>query len=553
MAGPAGGPEHSFRDEMINFGETLLRRRLGNESCIKMTTLDRASITELLSRKAAENPGGVFAVFHDVTITFAALEQQASSLAADLAARGLQAGDRVAVMMQNSPEVLPVVFGLAKAGLVWVPLNAKQRGEGLRYVLEHAKPSLVITDEYLVDVITDSSASIPADRILVHGERRPYACLSGILTGGTMFNGPAPAPDAPFAIMYTSGTTGRPKGVIVSHYMMRCSGEAAALVSAIKPDDTMFVWEPLYHIGGAQLLSLPMTRGVRLALVTRFSASRFWDQVRQFQATHIHYLGGILQILLKQPASAGDRNHRVRSAWGGGCPAEIWTEFQNRFNVEIRECYGMTEASSITTVNDNRVVGSVGKPVPWFSVQLLAQDGAVVPQGERGEIIVRTNEPGAIFPGYLNDPEATAKALRQGALHTGDLGSFDAMGNLFFHGRMTESVRCRGENVSAWEVEHAAADHPAVEECAMIGVAADIGEQDIKLFVKQRDGGRIDPAELSKWLSSRLAPYQVPRYIAIVNDFDRTPSQRIMKHKLSRALDDCWDRIAWARAEAAPA
>ncbi|WP_210325242.1 AMP-binding enzyme [Mesorhizobium silamurunense] len=113
------------------------------------------------------------------------------------------------------------------------------------------------------------------------------------------------------------------------------------------------------------------------------------------------------------------------------------------------------------------------------------------------------------------------------------------MGNLFFHGRMTDSVHCRGENVSAWEVEHVAADHPAIEECAMVGVAAEIGEQDIKLFVKPRNGREINPAELSAWLSSRLAPYQSPRYIAIIDEFERTPSLRIMKHRLSRALDDC--------------
>jgi len=193
------------------------------------------------------------------------------------------------------------------------------------------------------------------------------------------------------------------------------------------------------------------------------------------------------------------------------------------------------------------VVGSVGRPMPWFTVRLLGGEGRPVAAGERGEIVVETSIPGAIFPGYLDNPEATAKALRNGALHTGDLGSFDAEGNLSFHGRMTDSVRCRGENVSAWEVEHVAAEHDAVEDCAMIGVAADIGEQDIKLFVKPRHGAIIDPQALSGWLGQRLAPYQNPRYIALVDEFERTASQRIMKHKLSPRLDDCWDRTATGR------
>jgi crotonobetaine/carnitine-CoA ligase len=504
-----------------------------------MPASSKATLPELLYIKAGTDPHGVFAVVGDAAITFDTLEKQASSLAAVLTARGIGVGERVAVMMKNSPEVLAVVFGLAKAGLIWVPINTKQRGEGLRFVLEHAAPSLLIVDGDLLEVVQEPDAPMPAERIVVH---KQHGALSAMLTTAQTFDGNPPARDMPFAIMYTSGTTGRPKGVIVSHGMMRFAGEATALVSAVRPGDVMLIWEPLYHIGGAQLLSLPMTHGVSLALVARFSASRFWDEARTFKASHIHYLGGMLQILLKQPVSVRDRDHSVRIAWGGGCPADIWTQFQERFGVAIRECYGMTEASSMTTINSDGVVGSVGKPLSWFDVELLAEDGKPVPPGARGEIVVRTSEANAIFPGYLNNAEATAKALRNGALHTGDVGSFDSKGNLFFHGRMTESVRCRGENVSAWEVEHVAATHPAIEDCAMIGVAAEIGEQDIKLFVKPRAGSTMDAAVLSVWLSSRLAPYQLPRYIAIVEEFERTPSQRIMKHKLSRELDDCWDR-----------
>jgi crotonobetaine/carnitine-CoA ligase len=346
--------------------------------------------------------------------------------------------------------------------------------------------------------------------------------------------------------MYTSGTTGRPKGVIVSHRMLRLAAESVLRLSDARSGDVFFVWEPLYHIGGAQLLPLPMIRGVTLAMVERFSASRFWDQVREEGATHIHYLGGILQILLKQPPSERDREHGVRIAWGGGCPPDIWPQFRDRFGIAIRECYGMTEASSLTTCNVSGVVGSVGRPMPWFTVKLQDGEGRAVATGERGEIVIETSIPGAIFPGYLDNPEASAKALREDGFHTGDLGSFDAEGNLYFHGRMTDSVRCRGENVSAWEVEHVAAEHEAVEDCAMIGVAADVGEQDIKLFVKPRHGATIDPESLSGWLGQRLAPYQNPRYIAVVEEFERTASQRIMKHKLSPRLDDCWDRAALA-------
>lgn len=494
--------------------------------------------------KAAQKPDQNFALFNGQPITFAAIDRQSAALASHFNARGLKRGDRAAVMIRNSELSLTVLFGLARAGIVWVPVNAQQRGEGLRYILEHCEPGVVICDPDAQETIRECGAELPAHAfILTSGE----GSLQDIVAQDAW--GPAeelPVADDLFAIMYTSGTTGRPKGVLVTHGMMRLAGEAVRQLTLVRPGDVFFVWEPLYHIGGAQLIVLPTLEDVTLAMVDRFSASRFWAQVREYGATHIHYLGGILQILLKQPESASDRDHPVRIAWGGGCPKEVWPLFRDRFGVEMRECYGMTEASSITTCNDNGTVGAVGKPMPWFTVELLDETGKPVADGEKGEIVVRSSIEGALFQGYLHNPEATAKTLRNGALHTGDSGSFDADGNLWFHGRLTDSVRCKGENVSAWEVEHIAGAHPSVEDCAIVGVAAEIGEQDIKLFVKPKSGCEVDPGALSEWLTSRLAAYQNPRYIAVVEEFERTPSQRIMKHKLSRELDDCWDRYAAA-------
>ena len=499
---------------------------------------------ELFVRLAETEGQRPFARFAGQTLTFADLHLRSDALAHCLRQLGVARGDRVAVMLPNSPDALALLFALAKAGAVWVPLNVQLRETGLRYILEHAQPRLVVAAAELAPLIQGCGAD-PSGFLLVTDAPGGEFSLCGLAASPRgRFLEPLPDAAAPFAISYTSGTTGPPKGVQMSHHMLRLAGEGALLVSDARDGDVFYMWEPLYHIGGSQLMVVPLLRRVVLHMAPRFSASRFWTELRDARATHMHFLGGILQILLKQPPSPLDRAHGARIAWGGGCPPDIWREVEHRFGVQVRECYGMTEASSFTTFNDRGVVGSVGRPVPWFSVALLDQDGVPVPAGARGEIAVRSADPLALTSGYFRNPEATTRALRDGALHTGDQGSWDADGNLYFHGRLTDSVRVRGENVSAWEVEHVAAQHPAVEECAMIGVATDVGEQDIKLFVQPKPGMASDPAALSAWLQARLAPFQVPRYVALVNGFEKTPSQRIMKHRLSPRRDDCWDRLA---------
>lgn len=490
---------------------------------------------DLLCRHAVDSPERIFARHKGVAVSFADLERASAGLAAAIREKGVKRGDRIAVVMRNSPFAIAMIYAITRAGNVWVPVNAALKGEGLEYIIGHSDPSLIVADEEFAELISGCRAAngVP---VVINRERD--------LPGGTATFGEAlPLPDDAAAIMYTSGTTGPAKGVIVTHRMLRLAAEAVALCSAPRPGDDYYVWEPFYHIGGAQTLLLPLVREVTLTLGNRFSASRFWQDVSAAGSTHIHHLGGVIQILLKQPPSPLDRGHNVRIAWGGGCATEVWRAFEERFGIHIRECYGMTEASSLTTHNDTGLVGSVGKPMPWFNVRLLDDAGQEILDG-RAEIVITTSVPGAIFPGYFRNPEATAKALRPEGFRTGDVGSWDADGNLFFHGRKSDSVRCRGENVSSWEVEHVAAQHPDVEDSAMIGVATDVGEQDIKLFVQLKPGAIADADALGAWLGQRLAGFQVPRYIAFVKAFDRTPSQRIMKHRLSDSTDDCWDRMA---------
>jgi crotonobetaine/carnitine-CoA ligase len=280
---------------------------------------------------------------------------------------------------------------------------------------------------------------------------------------------------------------------------------------------------------------------VKLAIVPRFSASRFWDQIRKFQVTKLHYLGGVLDILLKQPPAPNDRKHNVQIAFGAGCHEVAWKAFERRFGVTIREVYGMTEVSCFTTLNQSGKMGSIGKPYPYFDVRIVDDKGQPVETGQSGEIAVREKEPGLIIQGYIKISEGNGGEFRNGWFYTGDLALCDDDGDFFYLGRKRDSLRRRGENISAWEVERIINAHPDIEESAVVGVRAEVGEQDIMVYIKSAPGKIIDPLDFIKWCEPRMPYFQLPRYIKFVDAFEKTPTQRIAKDRLSRDGRDCWD------------
>ena len=504
---------------------------------------DDVTLRALLERRAAREPDRAYLVHGGRSLTFAELDTSANRLANGLAERGIGEGMRVAVMLDNHPDLVCLFFALAKLGAVHVPVNTRLRGDPLAYLLGHAEPAMVIAESGYAPVVTTALADDTVTLAWRAGDgdalARDALEFSQLQAASTGPPPGSPTTSSVLAVLYTSGTTGPPKGVLVTDRMHRASAVASAMAADVRPGDVMHLWEPLYHVGGIQVLVLALEHDVTIALGGRFSASGFWREVRRSGATRIHFLGGILQMLLAQPPRADDRDHPVRVAWGGGAPDDVWRAFEERFAVQVRENYGMTEASSLTSINVDARFGCVGRPAPWFEVRVVGEDGAPRDPGARGEILVREREPGLITPGYFRDPEATASAIRGGWLHTGDLGYLDEQGYLHFCGRLKDCVRHRGENVSAWEIERVVERLDSVEECAVVGVPAEIGEEDIKLFVKPRQEAALDPDTVFSWCARRLAHYQVPRYLAVVDGFEKTGTQRIRKETLPRTTEDC--------------
>ncbi|MFC4276127.1 AMP-binding protein [Achromobacter aloeverae] len=502
------------------------------------------TLAELLARRAAEDPDGVYCYFKDDVLTLGALNARVNQLANLLWRDGLRPGDRVGLMLPSHPDHIVAIFALAKLGLVRVPINVHLKGASLQHLFDHLAPRALIADAEYADALAPELSKL--ERVLWRGGQDAARAFEGLASQSAAAPPVRPAPDDILALTPSSGTTGAPKGVLKSDRTLRAGPQAILRLTGARPGNTFLLWESLHHGAGVAVIISALIGGTRLAMVERFSASRFWDDARRYNVTHIHYLGTVIPMLLKQPARDGDRTHGVRIAWGGGCPPDLWKTFSERFGVEMREGYGLSELITFVTVNPDGPAGAIGKALDYYDVMLADDEGKPVPVGQTGEITVRARVPELGFLGYFRNPEAEASSRRGDWFLTGDLGRQDAQGFLYYAGRKKEMLRRRGINISTWEVERVLAEHPDIEELALVGVPSDLGEDELKLFVRVREKAAgmpavLDPLALIKWSEARLPYYQIPRYVAFIDEFPKTPTQRIQKKELPRTVADAWD------------
>jgi carnitine-CoA ligase len=498
------------------------------------TDTSMLTLMELIDIQAERRPGQVFITFEGNGITFAELRRRVLRAAAALSQGGFVKGQRAMIMMGNSPRHAVTYFALAALGCVVVEASTHFKRSGIQLQLEDADPHHLIVDPAHVDdaaaALRDLGRNTPITT-LVHCDH-PQAVFMDFDRKIAAIDLPPPSLDRVQAISYTSGTTGRPKGVMLTERYFQVGSKNAALLADVETTDVLFLWEPFYHIAAWMSFIAALQHGVSVALVERFSASQNWDQIRQTNATLFHYLGGAMNILLKQPVTPRDADNPVRIAWGAAAPARSWRAFESRFGVTIREGYGISEAQNFTHLNLDGRVGSIGKPVEEFTSWIADDDGKPVPAHVVGEIVVKPKVPDIVMAGYFRDEARTRDVLRGGCVHTGDLGYMDQDGYFYYAGRKKDSLRRRGENVSAWEVERVVNAHPAIEESAVVGVASEMGEQEIRVFIQLAPGQSLDPPDLIKWCEQDLAYYQIPRFVDFVAEFPRGPTQRIRKSDL---------------------
>jgi carnitine-CoA ligase len=503
-------------------------------------------IVGMLRAKAHRNGSRIALRFSDRSLSYEELERESDLLAAALADHGIQRGDRVACLIGNRPEFPLLWFAVAKRRAVFVPLNTALRGELLRYELADCQPKAVVIDRELYpnySQVSDWGGSPSLWVIDRAGEEAETpggsSGFSELRTSSSEVPVSPPDPWEPASILYTSGTTGRPKGVVLPHRRLINTPREVGLRARLNPDSVLFTALPLYHCNAQEKTTLvALLNDITAAFDDRFHASTFWETADRFGATHVALLTTMISILHKQPAKPTDRSHRVKVATASGTPLAIWKEFEARFGLTIIESYGMTECGCTTLMNPPQSVrlGSVGVPLGFVEARIVDEFDRPVPAGIRGELVVRPREPFTMFLEYYGKPEKTVESWRNLWYHTGDLLRQDEDGYFYFIDRKADVIRRRGENLAPYDVEAALDQHPAVLESVVVGVPSELGEEDVKAFVQLRTGATASAQELFEFASQRLPFFMVPRYLEFVPEIPKTANQKAQRYRLRGRL-----------------
>jgi crotonobetaine/carnitine-CoA ligase len=520
---------------------------------------------DFLQQVVDRDPDKVFVEISGEKHTYRSFHTAVLKTAALFRDMGVGHGDRVCLFLPNCIEYLYCWFGLSVLGAISVPINTAYKRDETAYILNNAEAVGLVTGPELADVAAAAADLAPGirHRLVCGTQGVPPPGWSSFGDALDASNAAAPfvtlpevRPQDVSMLVYTSGTTGNPKGVQVTHQMYVAAGQGFAYWTKAIPDDRFFTCLPYYHANVQYYSTMgALAAGATLVVVDRFSASRFWDQVREARATVVNFIGMMMPVLAKQPESPQDQDNTVRLFYGSPSFApEFLTEFQERFGTGIIVGFGMTETcyGTIETIGEGRRAGSSGRPRqhpdPGFSNQVRIADpetGEHIGPGVIGEITIKNP---AITPGYWRNEEQDRQTLREGWLYTGDLGWVDDDGFLYFVDRKKDIIRRRGENISSQEVEDVIKRHPDVLDCAVLAVPSELGEDEVKAYVTPRLGATVKPEDVIYWCAEHLAYFKVPRYLEIRDELPRTPSLRVRKDVLRQERDDliagCFDREA---------
>jgi crotonobetaine/carnitine-CoA ligase len=515
-----------------------------------MNIVGNRTLKSALEDKAGRCPSKTLLIFEDrqgnvERYTYEAFDRRVNQVAHALLGLGLGKGDRFNLHLGNSPEFLFCWFAAAKTGTVMVPTNPDSTPDEMEYILNHSEAKVSF-------VQSSSAAPVLACRSRCPGLRQVLVTREGPVEDARSLAGLVDGqPDDPpgssvssldeVAIMYTSGTTSRPKGVLITHANYLHGGEIMSKAMRVAPEDRHLIVLPFFHAGAHIHAFVPLLiAGASAAVMAQFSASRFWDQAIAYEATLAALFAAPVRMLLNQPGHPRDRQHRLRLVtYAQNVTPEEFEAWHARFGVRLMQLWGMTESMSLPLINPLDLPSkplSMGMPALGAELRIVDDAGQEVPPGTIGELVLRGAPGVSLMKGYFKNPEATAETIRGEWLYTGDLAWMDEEGYFYFVDRKKDIIKRAGENVSASEVEDALKRHPAVLDAAVVGVPDPVRDESVHALVILREGARVDGQELIDWCRERLAKYKVPEAVEFRTSFPRTSVGKIQKNVLRQEV-----------------
>ena len=529
---------------------------------------------KLLERQAEKYGDRCFLYFEDRKYSFAELNEMANRVASSMQKLGISKGDKVAYMMENCPETLFLAFGLFKIGAIAVPLNTSHRGEVLEFMVNHSDASVLILQTDFISQLksvlagTDKIVSV----VLVNREggedeslrdtplKLRFASpisesIQNVLEWSELIDNDGRYLSAdviwsdPLMIMYTSGTTGVSKGVLLPHNLLYSTAETyyeMIVERQINEDDCIYVPNTLFHAQAWHAgIDVALLSGARVALAERFSARRYWEDIKKYGCTYTTAGGSCLPIVLLAEPQPDDLDNPLKVILGSSSE-KVCREFEPRYGSTIVSYYGSTEVGMpiINRLSD-RKLGTLGKRHPDFDLKIVNEEGEEVGVNMPGELLVRPRKPFMMMLEYFKIPDKTVEAWRDLWFHTGDNAIVGDDGYYRFVDRKKDSIRRRGENISSFEVERVINSHPAVLVSAAYGVRSDLMDDDeVMVSVEPMDGEAISPEELISHCEGQMAYFMIPRYIRFLKELPRNDVLRIEKYKLREdgVTHDTWDR-----------
>jgi len=518
------------------------------------------TLGDTIYKKSKELKDKVFISFqNEKSITYEEINEISTRIANGFYSLGIKKGDKVAMLLPNSLEIVYTWFALAKLGAIEVPINLANKGYFLSHVLNDSESKIIVIDHQLLDrlklvendlvhlkkVIVWSKEGMKKQSDIelkfdCHDFEKLYDEPSELTTNEEI------SPKDPACIIYTSGTTGLSKGVVCPHAQIYLGGVEYNEVMRTTSEDIFFTSLPLFHANAQWLCTFPaMLAGGTVVIYERFSATKFWEWIRKSKATLFNSLGAMAQFIYNQPAKDAAADNPVERCMAAPMPKDIFEDFEKKFNLKVVEGYGLTETCMpLYNPFDKPKPGSCGVPTKSFEVMIVDEHDDELPHGQVGEIVIRSKVPYGMSLGYYKMPEKTVETWKNFFFHTGDAGVKDKEGYVYFRDRIKDYIRRRGENISSFEVESVVNSHPYIFESAAIGVKSKVGEDEVKIVVVLYNGKVLAPEDLLAYCEERMPYFAIPRYIEFVNNLPKTPNEKVRKVELREAgiTPFTWDR-----------